>query len=142
MCFVVIVDGRISPVFWFQTDTGENVSGNGERYLDMLQTAIHLAIQEIEMETGKQCWMQQDGAPAHTKTEVMKRLRQNYPGTRISCLINMQCAWPAHSRDLNPLVYYLWSNILRQQQHKEFNGIQDVRESVEAIAAAALEDET
>ncbi len=71
--YFVAIAVRILAVFWFRTEAAENVSVNGECYLEMVQTAIHQAIQELEMETGKQYWLQRGG----TRTIPKLKLRSD-----------------------------------------------------------------
>ena len=51
-------------------------------------------------------WFQQDGAPPHTANITLDWLDHKFPNRLISR--KHEPEWPPHSRDLNPLDFYLW----------------------------------
>jgi hypothetical protein len=88
----------IGPFFY-----NENLTSLG--YLDLLQTRIFPAIQEIRGD-GNLPWYQQDGAPPHFGADVRNWLNNKFPGRWIGRRGPVE--WPARSPDLTPLDFFLW----------------------------------
>ena len=98
---------------------GDNIIGpffiqgnlNGERYLELLQTEIVPAIQNLfPGEEFGEVWFQQDGAPPHYSVIVRDYLNVTFPNRWIGRGVVgvLAIAWPPRSPDLTPLDFFLW----------------------------------
>ena len=79
------------------SESGDAVTVNKERYLDMIKEAFD---EETMLELHEH-WYMQDGAPEHSSKVVIDWLEANFPQRLIS--IKSSFPWPANSPDLNPL---------------------------------------
>lgn len=90
---------------------GRNVIGpffidgkmNGDKYLELLQTEVGPAIDNVAGENI--VWFQQDGCPAHFTNTVTLYLNEVFP----NCWIGRggPINWPARSPDLSPNDFFL-----------------------------------
>lgn len=80
---------------------------NSDRYINFIENELDL--EEVDLETRRNIWFQQDGAPAHTSRHSLDVLRNKF-GLRIISN-RTRHPWPARSPDLTPLDYFLWGYI-------------------------------
>lgn len=84
----------VGPIFFTQTV-------NSEVYLEIIDSFIAL-LNDHE----RYCWLQQDGAKAHTARATMSVLRTFFDDRLISV-----GRWPPRSPDLNPCDFFLWGHL-------------------------------
>lgn len=79
----------------------------GEKYLELLQTRIAEALEELNND--HELWYLHDGCPAHNYALATDHLRAAFPGHLIGTHGDLQ--WPARSPDLNMPDFCLWGHI-------------------------------
>lgn len=77
---------------------------NGMRYLEFLQNDLPLLLENVNLNTMRSMWLQQDGAPVHYHRIVRQFLDQAYPNRWIGR--RGAIAWPARSPDLTPIDFF------------------------------------
>ena len=92
--------------FFFESEQGETVTVNGDRYRAMLNEFLFTKIEEEEIDN---IWFQQDGATCHTSEATLDVLRPVFKDRIISCRADV--VWLPGSCDLTPLDYYLCSAV-------------------------------
>ena len=92
--------------FFFETEQGEAVTINGNRYQAMLNEFLFTKIEEEDIGN---IWFQQDGATCHTAEATLDILRPVFEDLIISRKTDV--VWPPPSCDLTPLYYYLWGAV-------------------------------
>ncbi|GFV61381.1 putative transposable element [Trichonephila clavipes] len=97
--------GIIGPYF-FKTDEGHNVTGNGDRYRAMI---TNFFIPELNNHDVQELWFQQDGATCHTARATIDLLKDTFGDRLISRFGPVN--WPPRSCDLTPLDYFLWGYV-------------------------------
>ena len=126
MAFVVVIEGRVLPVFWHE-ENGEPVSVNTQMYKLACQTVLsHFPKRKLK---SKKYWWQQDGASCHCSNESMDELKKIF-GTRLISL-RSEIEWPAHSPDLNPLDYTFWGQAMAEVFKAKPETISDLKIVVE-----------
>ena len=93
--------GIIGPYF-FKDAANRKVTGNGERYREMIYNFFLLKMQEIDL---YDMWFQQDGATCHPACLTMDVLRNEFgkhfiPGPESD-------NWQPRSCDLTPLDFFV-----------------------------------
>ena len=88
--------GLTAPVF-----VERGVKINGDYYQGVLPNR-YLPRMSRAYGSPSDFWLQEDGAPAHTKKSARAHFTHNFP--------NLVTNWPASSSDLNPPDYGLWSH--------------------------------
>ena len=98
--------GIIGPYF-FEDDTGNALSVNSERYVEVLQKFLT----ELRRRVGntENHWLMQDGASSHVSRFSLQWIAQNFPGRVIS--LKTGFPWAPYSPDLNPLDYFVWGHL-------------------------------
>ena len=91
--------------FFFESEQGEAVKVNDDRYRAMLNEFLFTKIKEEDIGN---IWFQQDGATCHTAEATLDVLRPVFEDRFISCRADV--VWPL-SCDLVPLNYYLWGAV-------------------------------
>ena len=79
------------------------------------------------------CGFKQDDATAHTTQQVREWLETKFQGRIISRYASIP--WPARSPDLSPLDYWFWSHCTERVTKVGQRLIEDLKITVEAIAA-------
>ena len=82
---------------------------NGETYRTFLQNMLPPLLENVPLAVQETTWLQHDGAPAHFLINVRQHLNNIFPRCWIGC--GGPVAWPARSRDLNLLDFYLWGHL-------------------------------
>lgn len=115
---------------------------NGVKYLDLLQTQIIPALQQLGINLGD-VWFQQDGCPAHNTAPVRECLERHFRNRVISGRGNI--LWPARSPDLTPADFFLWgyvkSTIYRFEDDRANNLDElriEIRNCMQAISPETL----
>ena len=128
MCFVAIINDKVIGPYWFQDESGSNVSVNANRYLKMLQDHI---IPKLPSRLINRLWFMQDGATAHTSNCVMSFLREKFGNRIISRFAERN--WPARSPDMNPLDFWLWGHVESIVIQRKPGSIDELKMIVESI---------
>lgn len=79
---------------------------NGETYLQLLQNELPDLLQDVDIDTRRRMWLQQDGAGPHFANIVKNFLNNTFPNRWIGR--GGPVKWPARSPDLTSLDFYLW----------------------------------
>uniref|UniRef100_A0A6P7EY70 Uncharacterized protein LOC114324347 n=1 Tax=Diabrotica virgifera virgifera TaxID=50390 RepID=A0A6P7EY70_DIAVI len=88
----------------FKTETGQNVTVNGDRYRDMITDYL---VPEIVVSSLSDIWFQKYGANCHTSRESMALARKRFGEQFISRFVPVN--WSPISCDITPLDFFLWS---------------------------------
>lgn len=119
-----IVEGRlIGPV-----ELPSRVSG--DTYLTFLQNELDGILEDVNIQTLRDMWLQHDGAPPHFARQVRSHLNERFPNRWIGR--GGAIAWPARSPDLNPIDFFLWGYFKEIVYHTENNTEAEVREKIRA----------
>ena len=92
--------------FFFETEQGEAVTVNGDRYRAMLNEFLFTKIEEDDIGN---IWFQQDGATCYTAEATLDVLCPVFEDRIISRKADV--VWPPRSCNLTPLDYCLWSAV-------------------------------
>lgn len=106
---------------------------NADRYLNFLQFVLPELLEEVPLETRRNMWLQQDGAPAHNAGVVSEYLNEQYPNRWFGT--NGPIRWPARSPDITPPDYFLWGYV-KDIVYKE--PIEDMADLINKITAACF----
>ena len=117
--------GIIGP-FWFESDVGDTVTVNKERYIVALNKfwrtlCTHRGVQRKEQ------WFQQDGATPHTVNITMEWLDRRFAGRLISRYHVPD--WSLHSLDLNKPNFYL-CGFLKEHVYQSPQKVAKLKEAV------------
>ena len=108
--------GTIGP-FWFQRKDASAVTVTKEQYtktLDRFWTRLHAKHQRnIHM-----FWLQQDEATPHISNIALEWLETHFCGRVIMISRKTSHPWPAKSRDLTPLDFFLWGYLKSRVQSR------------------------
>lgn len=130
--------GIIGPYF-FESEDGETVTVNAERYTHMLRTFLRPQLRRLDIEI-ENVFFQQDGATPHTARVSMQVLRRMFPGRLISRFGDIP--WPPRSPDLSTCDFFLWGYLKsRVYSHKPrtLNDLKNaIREEVATIDAELI----
>jgi hypothetical protein len=122
----------IGPYF-FENESGNAVTVNGDRYRTMLQSFFlpGLHLRNVRM---RRTWFQQDGATCHTANETLALLQQHFPGRLISKRAHVN--WPPRSPDLTPPDFFLWGFLKSRVYANNPQTLHDLRNNIrEAVAS-------
>src|SRR5215469_428712 len=111
----ILGDSIIGPFFYEE-------ALNGENYLQILQTEIGEAVDNLATE---EIWYQHDGAPAHYLAKVRQFLDASFPDHWIGRRGTIE--WPARSPDLSPLDFFLWGYLKAQVFQIRSNNIEELK---------------
>lgn len=95
-----ILDGHIVGPYFFEGNV------NGAEYLNLLQNQLPEMLEDINLNTVQNMWIQQDGAGVHNARIVTNFLNDRYAQRWIEQ--NGFVAWPPRSSDLTSPDFYLW----------------------------------
>lgn len=101
-----------------------------ERYLDLLRHDLEDALDNLPLGAVHDCWLQQDGAPAHNSRDVRQYLSERFPRKVIGTY--SETPWPARSPDLTPLDFFLWGYIKNEVYRECFENEEHLLRSVQA----------
>ena len=111
-----------------------------ERSLNFLRQNLEDALDNLPLADVHDCWLQQDGAPAHNSTAVRQYLSERFPGKFIGT--HSETPWPARSPDLTPLDFFLWgymkNEVFQECFETEEQLLRSVREAFNKISAEML----
>jgi hypothetical protein len=128
----------IGPYF-FEDETGANVTVNSERYLHMLKAFFLPELKRKRIPLRK-VWFQQDGATSHTTNEVLAFLKSKFGNRLISRRTSLP--WPPRSPDLNSPDFYLWGHLKAEVYATRPASIVElkmkIREAIARIPVAVL----
>lgn len=126
---------KVLGPYFFEDDTGNTLTVNGERYREMLENFVRPAVEDTP-----EVWWQQDGATAHTSGPTMELLRQIF-GRRIISR-NSEINWPSRSPDLTAPDFFLWGYLKDRVYHNKPRTIQqfkaNIREEIKNINQKTL----
>lgn len=89
----------IGPFFY-------NHSLTAEHYRNLLECDLEETLDSLPLAKVRNCWFQQDGAPAHNAFIVREYLSQRFPQKWIGT--HSTIPWPPRSPDISPLDFFLW----------------------------------
>lgn len=98
-----IVNGKIIGPYFFDGHL------NGDMYLHFLENDLPILLENLDLRTRHQMWIQQDGAPAHYSRIVREFLNHAFPRRWIGRRGPVE--WPARSPDLTSPDFFLWGLI-------------------------------
>ena len=99
------MSGIIGPYF-FESDTGETVTINSDRYLAILSRFWRSLGQKFGQVNRQTQWFQQDGASVHVSGISLDWIRRHF-GQRVISRRTVH-PWSPNSPDLSPLDFHLW----------------------------------
>nr|CAI5869567.1 unnamed protein product [Callosobruchus analis] len=108
----------IRPFFYYNNLTIE-------RYLHVLQNDLEYALDNLPLAQIRNCWMQQDGAPAHNSRPVREYLSIKFAEKVISTY--SETSWPARSRGITPLDFFLGRFIKNYVYQQNFHTEEELR---------------
>lgn len=136
MVWCGIVNGYLIGPYFFE----ENV--NRLTYLQLIREQLPELMEDVDLETRRRLWLQQDGAPPHFALIVRHFLNENYNGRWIGR--GGPVNWPACSPDLTSLDFFLWGylkNVVFEQRPTTKANMQDrIRRACAAIPRQTLLD--
>ena len=118
MAWAGVVQGQVL-IHWFPN----NVSVNGERYLEMLQGVLQPVLGQNDV------WFQQDGAPPHMPARAW--LQQAFQVRVISRLTAIP--WPSKSPDLSCLDYWFWGVAMQEIRRSKPSTLTELKRVVELV---------
>lgn len=125
----------IGPFFYHQNLTSE-------RYLNLLQNNLEETLGDLPLEEVRDCWFQQDGAPAHNSRAVREYLSATFPEKVISTY--SETPWPARSPDITPPDFFLWGFVKNYVYQQSFETEEQLRtlvlEAFHSITPEMLND--
>lgn len=111
-----------------------------ERYLNLLRNDLEENLESLPLGTIRNCWFQQDGAPAHNSREVRQYLYEQFPGRCIATYGDV--LWSPRSPDLTPLDFFMWGYLKNYVYERNFENeveLQDlVNEAINSITPHML----
>jgi hypothetical protein len=108
------------------TEDSKNVSADSNRYLEIVLDVVLPLIPPRKL---RSIWWQQDGA---TIKKVMSLHKSKFGNRIISHFSDVN--WPARSRDLNVLGYWLWSFVESEVHRQHSETLNDIQQLVEDVA--------
>lgn len=81
-------------------------------YYEFLQNDLPILLENMDLNTRRNMWFQQDGAPIHYHRIVRQFLNQTYPNRWIGR--GGTIGWPARSPGLTPIDFFLWGFVKDQ----------------------------
>lgn len=103
MVWCGIINGYLVGPYFFD----ENV--NRHSFLRLLDTHLDNMLENVDLETVRQMWLQLDGAPPHFALVVRNYLNQQYPNRWVGR--GSVVPWPPRSPDLTPPDFFLWGHL-------------------------------
>lgn len=117
-----ILNGHlIGPHFFDEVLTGES-------YLEFLQNHFPYLLDEIDIRTRQEMWLQQDGAPPHFARDVRNYLNEVFPQRWIGR--GGPIRWPPRSPDLTPPDFFLWGYIKNRVYNNQPTTPEDMRHRI------------
>lgn len=89
---------------------------NGPEYRNFLSNELPVLLEEVDLITRHQMWLQHDGAPAHYHRIVRDYLTEAFADQWIGR--GGPVSFPARSPDLTPLDFFLWGDV-KQKVYRE-----------------------
>jgi len=111
----------IGPFFY-------NASLTSENYLNLLENDLEEALDNLPIAEVRNCWFQQDGAPAHNALIVREYLSDRFPRRWIGT--HSTVPWPPRSPDITPLDFFLWGYIKNYVYGRVFASEDQLRQLV------------
>ena len=134
MVWCEIINGYLIGPYFFDQNVNQN------SYLALLRDQLPELLEDVDLETRRRMWFQQDGAGPHFARSVRTFLNENYNGRWIGR--GGPINWPSNSPDMTSPDFYLWSylkNICYAQQPTTRNDMMDrIRRACAAIPRAVL----
>lgn len=106
---------------------------NGPEYLRFLQNDLNGLLEEVSLETRRNMWLQQDGAPAHFARDVRNHINRTFPSRWIGRGGHIR--WPPRSPDLNPIDFFLWGYYKEIVYETESATKEQLRQKITAATA-------
>ena len=125
MCWAGVIEGQLI-IHGFDN----NVSVNGQTYLDMLKEKVWPKIRNLA--SRRMYWFQQDGEAVHITNGVREWLNKTFHGRVISRM--MEHPWPTKSPDLSPLDYWFWNVAMFELRRAPPRDIGELKTTVNAFA--------
>lgn len=125
------VFGIVGPYF-FETDDGQTVTVNAERYVTMMEDFVAPKLRQLGIDP-KSLHFQQDGASAHTARISMAVVQQMF-GTVISRF--GEITWPARSPDLSVPDFFLWGLLKERVFQRRIMNLQELKQAIVDEVAA------
>ena len=116
----------IGPIFFHHTI-------NAERYWDEV---ILPFMNELSRQERQHGYFQQDGAPPHTASVNLSRLKEAFPSRLISTGI-----WPPRSPDLSPLDFYLWGTVKEKVFKRKPRNLEEIQQHISEIIQVITQEE-
>ena len=139
--WVAMSSRKIIGPFFFESDSGDTVTVNSERYIEVLNK-FWSQLEEIYPTTVHRQWFQQDGATPHTANNSIKWLEDHFK----SRVVSRRCAmeWPPNSPDLSPPDFFLWGFLKDKVYSTKPRNILELKkritDEIRAIKPAVLRD--
>lgn len=103
----------------------------GQMYLEFLATELPVLLEDVDLETRRNMWFQQDGAPAHFHRAVRDFLHDRFGNHWIGR--GGPIAWPARSPDLTPLDFFLWGYVKQEVYKERTTTVEDMKERIRKL---------
>jgi len=121
------MSGIIGPYF-FESDTGETVTINSDRYLAILSRFWRSLGQKFGQVNRQTQWFQQDGASVHVSGISLDWIRRHF-GQRVISRRTVH-PWSPNSPDLSPLDFHLWGFLKDQLIGNTFGSTTELKTAI------------
>jgi len=128
----ISASGIIGPYF-FENETGNAVTVNADRYVEMLQNFF--TPQLARFHVNENTLFQQDGATSHTARMSMNAVKALFPKRVVSRNGDIPCPTP-RSPDLTPCDYFLWGYLKTKVFETKPRTIADLKQRIQDEVAA------
>lgn len=134
MVWCGIVNGYLVGPYFFDRNVDQH------SYLELLRDRLPELLEEVDLNTRRRMWLQQDGAPPHFARIVRAFLNRNYGERWIGR--GGPVNWPPNSPDLTSPDFYLWGylkNVVFSQRPTTRDDMMDrIRQACAAIPRETL----
>ncbi|EFN72522.1 Transposable element Tc3 transposase, partial [Camponotus floridanus] len=128
MVWCGIVNGYLVGPYFFE----QNVDRNS--YLELIRDRLPVLLEDVDLETRRRMWFQQDGAAPHFAHIVRNFLNENYNGRWIGR--EGPVNWPPNSPDLTSPDFYLWGFLKNQVFQQRPTDVADMQNRIRQACAA------
>lgn len=101
---------------------------DGIQYVRFLQENLPILLENVDLNTRREMWLQQDGAPVHYHRIVRHYLDEAFHNRWIGR--RGPIAWPARSPDLTPIDFFLWGYIKEKVYRVRPTTAEDMRNRI------------
>lgn len=127
-----IINGQIIGPYFFEGTL------TAVRYLDFLQNDLPILLENLDLDTRRRMWFQQDGAPAHWARVVRNHLNEAFGRRWIGR--DGPTRWPPRSPDLTSSDFFLWGYLKDVVYRQVPTTRENMKERIRAACRAISRD--